>query len=96
MSAQKKLSAVAEAYKRAEIARDWLHKNARCMEVTEDKAGIVWERWLMMSPPDAPSTCHVSVLLQATPHGYDVYVPVSPSSMAADTIAALESLKASL
>lgn len=47
---QQKLSKVAQAYERSRPAREALRAiDAVCMEVTEDKAGIVWERWYVQT-----------------------------------------------
>lgn len=80
----KELSPVAQAYARSKQGRDLLFKVARCMEVTEDSCGIVWERWLM---PDC-----TSVLLFATPHMWDVFRPVSDSPNVDKTLEAIVDL----
>ena len=59
-----KLTKVAQAYERAKPVRDVLHQVGRCMEVTEDKCGIVWERWLVGKS---------QVVLFATPHYTEVF-----------------------
>jgi hypothetical protein len=77
------MSKVAEAYTRAGIVRDHLHKIGRCMEVTEDKAGILWERWLIGK---------TQIVLMATPNWAEVFKPVSNAVEWDDTIAALDAL----
>ena len=73
---------VTKAYERCKDGRSALAKlDARCMECTEDKAGIVWERWLL---PNGRSA-----ILFATPHWWDVFVPVSPENSVSATVAAL-------
>jgi hypothetical protein len=85
------LSPVAEAYERCKEARNALHAldNARCMEVTEDKAGILWERWVLLYP-----NSHAGVILYATPHGWDLYVPLTRDQDINATLDALRALAA--
>lgn len=72
MTATRKLSKVAEAYERCHEGRDQLIESGyRCMEVTEDKCGILWERWIT---PNG-----ISVILFATPHSWDIFSPLSHS-----------------
>lgn len=74
---------VAEAYARCETLRRALREVGGCMEVTEDKAGIVWERYLLNNGRSA--------LLFSTPHWCDVFVSVAPNDGSYDgTIAALK------
>lgn len=55
----------------------------RCMEQTCDRAGIVWERWLL---PNGSS-----VILFGTPHWRDVFVSVAPrASLWTQTLEALD------
>jgi hypothetical protein len=77
------MSKVAEAYARAKTVRDRLHKIGRCMEVTEDKAGILWERWLIGK---------TQIVLMSTPHWAEVFKPLSNAVEWDDTIAALDAL----
>jgi hypothetical protein len=80
-----KLSKVAQAYERAKDARKHLRElGATCMEATEDKCGILWERWCFL----APTTCK-NVYLYATPHGWDVSVPAAAGDQAKDTLDAV-------
>ena len=82
----KALSLVAEAYERCKEVRNVMYElNGRQMECTEDKAGIVWERFLM--------PWGESVILVATPHWWDLFAPVSPSANAEDTFRALRKRK---
>jgi hypothetical protein len=86
MTAQRKLSKVAEAYQRCYIAREALRQSgARCMEVTEDKCGIVWERYIV-----GPNG--TSVILYATPHWWDVFSPITSDTTNDGTIAAIKAL----
>jgi hypothetical protein len=77
------MSKIQEAYARAKTVRDRLHKIARCMEVTEDKAGILWERWLVGE---------TQVVLMATPHWVEIFKPVSNAPEWDDTFAALDKI----
>jgi hypothetical protein len=63
------MSKVSEAYKRANPIRDVLIEIGHCMEVTEDKCGILWERWTLHDGNH--------VVLFATPHWFDVFMPVT-------------------
>lgn len=69
MAAKPKLSPVAEAYQRSKAGREALLRTCRAMECTEDKCGIVWERFV--------TRAGVSLILVATPHWWDVYAPVT-------------------
>lgn len=72
MVAQRKLSPVQEAYKRSEETRRLICElGGRSMECTEDKCGIVWERFIL--GPNAQS-----VILYATPSWYDVFSSIAP------------------
>lgn len=66
------LSKIAQAYERCKLARKALHKYATCMEVTEDKCGIVWERWSIETADGFRS-----LILFATPVWYDVFSPLT-------------------
>ena len=91
MSAQVKLSKVAQAYERCKEARKALMDlDTRVMETTEDKCGIVWERHLLARGPMGADA--ISVILMATPSWWDIYCPVSVSTKTADTIEALKAL----
>ena len=68
----RKLSKVAQAYERCKIARKALREHACSMEVTEDKCGIVWERWCIVV--DGRS---MSLILFATPSWYEVFRPLT-------------------
>lgn len=74
------MTKVAQAYERAKPIRDTLFKIGQCMEVTEDKAGILWERWIVGKR---------SVILFATPHWCDVYRPMTDDMSWNGVIAAL-------
>lgn len=78
-----KTSAVTEAYARCKDGRKALiDAGARCMEATEDKCGILWERWLL------PNL--TSAILYATPHGWDVFTPVTKDGKVAATVDAIK------
>lgn len=87
---------VAEAYARIKPAHDALREmDAVCMEVTEDKAGIVWERWyVQVSKPTEVQQRVVNLIVFATPHWWDVFAPVSPSGEISATVAAIKALAA--
>lgn len=88
MAAVRKLSKVAQAYERCQLARAELGKIARCMETTEDKQfGILWERWCIVRESDC-----VSIVLYATPDMWDVFAPVTRENSTAVTIAAIRAL----
>lgn len=90
--AQKKFSPVAQAYERSRPARDWLHQRARCMEATEDKCGIVWERWILTTHDAKGNPTFTNLVFYATPHGWDVFKPIADGVMIEDTMAALSAL----
>lgn len=52
------------------------------MEVTEDKCGILWERWLT---PNGDS-----LILFATPSWYDVFVPLTNGVRHIDVASAID------
>lgn len=84
-----KLSKVAQAYKRSEAARKALHDvGARCMEVTEDKAGIVWERYSL-----ATATTFLNLVLFATLDWWDVFTPLTSDTTIDGTITAIKALQ---
>ena len=87
MSAQRKLSNVAEAYQRCKAVRDTLHNlpNSRLMESVEDKAGIICERWILMF-----SNTHKTLILYATPDWWDVYAPLTTDMHNDATIEAIK------
>ena len=62
----KKPSLVAQAYEQSKETRRDLQKRGRLMETTEDKAGIVWERYAM---PEGHG-----IILFATPSWHDTFV----------------------
>jgi hypothetical protein len=76
---------VAEAYDRAKPVRDHLCQIGRCMEVTEDKCGILWERWLVGQ---------TQIVLFSTPSWTEVFAPVTHDMTWDGTIKALEALAA--
>jgi hypothetical protein len=71
-----------KAYELSEPLRHALSDLGRCMEVTEDKCGILWERWLVSGGR--------SVLLMATPHFVDVFASVTDDVTIDGTIKALQ------
>jgi hypothetical protein len=80
MAKSRKFSKVAQAYEKATTIRYALHAmRARCMEVTEDECGILWERWVT---PNG-----VSMVVFATPQWFEVFVPLK------DWQATIESMK---
>jgi hypothetical protein len=80
---------IAEAYKRSQIGRTALNKiNARCMEVTEDKCGIVWERYIIQVSPNSSK----NLILFATPSWWDVFVPLETSGSNDSLVAAIKAL----
>lgn len=82
-----KLSKVAQAYERCKVARSALtDAGGACMEVTEDKAGILWERWVMPGG--------VSLILFATPTWFDVYAPLTNSNKMHDVVARIAAVAA--
>lgn len=89
-----KLSKVAEAYDRSRIARQALREmDARSMEVTEDKCGIVWERFIVHSDNGAVTPVKATnVILFATPEWWEVFVPLTEDPTNDGTIAALKAL----
>lgn len=79
-----RMTKVAQAYERSKVAREALFDaNCRAMECTEDKCGIVWERFV--------TPAGVSLILFATPSWWDVYAPLSPSNLTDETVAAIKS-----
>jgi hypothetical protein len=72
------------AYERCKDAREALREiNAIVMEQIEDAAGIVVARYRVGER---------SVVLFATPHWWDVFVPVHDGSSTEDTINALKAM----
>lgn len=94
MNATRKLSAVQEAYVKAQPARDHLRKiGARCMETTEDKCGILWERWLVTRAAEHDGEGKIvrmgmcgNIYLYATPHGWDLSLPAELNNSAKATL----------
>jgi hypothetical protein len=81
--AQTKMKPIHEAYSRCEAMRRVLNDmQARCMEVTEDRCGILWERWVLPNGKNA--------VLWATPHGWDVFLPADDGINADAAIAAVK------
>ena len=90
----RKNNALVEANERANIARQALRElNAMEMEYTEDKAGIVWARYLLNAQG---GNKYISVILYATPKGWDLFSPVAMSNETQATIDALRALRDSL
>jgi hypothetical protein len=79
-------SKVAEAYARSKSGREALFEVGRSMECTEDKCGIVWERFIL---PNG-----ISLILVATPHWWDVYAPIDDTGTTASTVDALRAIAA--
>ena len=78
---------VAKAYERSKPGRDALSEvGARCRESMEDKAGMVWERWLL---PDS-----TSAVLVATPFWWNVFTPITADPTTAATVEAIAGLAA--
>lgn len=73
---------VAQAYQRCEAGRRALLECAQPMECTEDKCGIVWERFV--TPRGE------SLILFATPSWWDVYAPLCASGLIVDVVAAIK------
>lgn len=73
---------VMKAYDRSRPGREALFDNGcRSMECTEDKAGIVWERFV---------TPHgVSLILFATPSWWEVFCPLTSNATVHATVAAI-------
>lgn len=77
-----KMKPIHEAYARCETMRRALSDmQARCMEVTEDRYGILWERWLL---PNGKSA-----VLWATPHGWDIFLPANDGNSTDEAIKAV-------
>lgn len=93
MKATGKLSPVQQAYVRCEAAHKALREiDAMCMEATEDKRGILWERWIICTPPTVVQGSHVSLILFATPSWWDIFAPLTEDTKVDGTIAALKEL----
>lgn len=83
---QTKVTNVSKAYECSKVARYALiEAGARSMECTEDKAGIVWERFII-----GPNG--TSAILYATPDWWDVFVPLTVDMTIGGTIAAIKAL----
>ena len=63
-----KQSKVSQAYEFASPVRKVLHEIGKCMEVTEDKRGVLWERWIVGGH---------NVVVFATPHYFEVLTPLT-------------------
>jgi hypothetical protein len=73
MKATRKLTPVQEAAGRANEGMKMLRElGFQRMEVTQDKAGIEWSRWIR--PFDSG---YLHMILWATPHGWDVFEAVT-------------------
>lgn len=80
-----RLGDVPAAYKNSAVARRALHLlKATPMECTEDKAGIVWERFVLPTGR--------SIVLFATPYWWDIFSPISDDGAIKATLEALEKL----
>lgn len=94
MNATRKNGALQEALERAGIARAMLRKvsqgNYRIMEELHDKVGIVTERWIIGTGPMGETI--VEVVVMATPHWWNIYMPVTRSNRLDDTEKALAEL----
>lgn len=77
------LNPVPAAYENAKPLRETLSQIGKCMEVTEDKAGIVWERWLVGKS---------QIVLFATPHFAEVFAPLTDDMTWEGAAAALRKL----
>jgi hypothetical protein len=74
MNATRKLSAVQEAWGRAQEGCKMLRElGFREMEVSQEKCGIVWARWIL--PFEKGGI--LNVVLFATPRGYDIFEAVT-------------------
>lgn len=83
---------ITEAYIRCEVARNFLRDlPARCMEATEDKAGILWERWVVVKDGPDRNTC-MNLYLYATPHGWDISLTASADNDTDATFAAIRAV----
>ena len=84
-------SKIAQAYERCKPARDALREiDARCMESTEDKTGILWERYVVFISDDK----HINVTLLSTPDWWDVFTPITNDMRTDGTVAAIKALVA--
>ena len=76
---------IQEAYaRRKQVFVELLELGATCMECTEDKAGIVWERFML--PNGIP------VVVVSTPHWWNIFTEVCSSNMTDHTIDMLRTL----
>jgi hypothetical protein len=77
-----KIKPIHAAYERSEVIRSGLTAmGARCIEVTEDKCGILWERWVLRNGNHA--------VLWSTPDAWEVFLPVASGNSVAETVSAL-------
>jgi len=76
-----RVSPVAQAYASSKPGREALFEIGRAMECTEDKCGIVWERFVVGGE---------SLILVATPHWWDVYAPLTSDGEIAAVVAAIK------
>lgn len=79
MTTRSKMPAI---YKKVKPIRDVLHAHGRCMEVIEEKHGILVERWVMGNGRN--------LVLFATPHWYDVFAPLTTHEAVSATHDAIE------
>lgn len=89
----RKLTSVQLAYERHKPLRQALNQlrgewHAESMETTEDKAGIVWERWLV----ETRTKGMVSVIVFSTPSWWDLFVPIAQGRDVEGTLEALTKL----
>jgi hypothetical protein len=79
MNVTRKLTPVQAAAARADVGMKMLREfGFERMEVTQDKAGIEWQRWVKIFPPtDLGSGGFCELILWATPDGWNVYEPVT-------------------
>lgn len=104
MSAVKKSSQIQKAYERCQSARDALNGLRRegianCMEVVEDKCGIVCERWYVARQPDYDESgkcvrygLAINLVLYSTPDWWDVFSPLTQDPEIDAMIAAIKAL----
>ncbi len=90
-----KQTKVMAAYEKCAPARKALQDiGARCMEVTEDKCGILWERYFLVEATRADNTTKATnIILYATPDWWDVFVPLTKDTTVSGTLAAIAALK---
>lgn len=86
------------AYKRCETARNALRSlpDVRLMESTEDKSGILWERWIAVRDAQYDESGKLirpgatrNIYLHATPHTWDISTTISTDDSTDATLRAL-------